>query len=366
MSLNVSINKPGLGSNNLLFIATELLLLNRDNYNGLKLALIEEIEAHLHPQAQLRLIEFLQRESNNLGIQLILTSHSPNIASKIKLDNLIVCNSNNAFPLGSEYTELEKGDYSFLERFLDVTKANLFFAQGVILVEGDAENLVIPAIAEIIDKPLVRYGVSIVNVGSTAFLRYAKIFRRKDPSSGTIDIPVAIITDNDLKPDTYKQVKPDARTISDINLNEYRENKAKYYDGQKVKTFISPLWTFEYDLALGSFTKEIYQAILYAKAIQHSERIGLTENKIQEINNKVDSDLKNWEAAGWNAERIAFEIYHNIMLDDKVSKAITAQCFAKILIETEDRDALKVRILGDSNIQYIVDAINYVTRSEGN
>ena len=68
-----------------------------------------------------------------------MTTHSPNLASKVKLDNLIICRGDKAFPMGSDFTELEKGDYLFLERFLDVTKANLFFAQGVILVEGDAE-----------------------------------------------------------------------------------------------------------------------------------------------------------------------------------------------------------------------------------
>ncbi|WP_446673553.1 AAA family ATPase [Paenibacillus wuxiensis] len=76
LSLELYTNKSGLGSPNLLFIAVELLLLNRENYSGLKIALVEEIEAHIHPQAQLRLIEFLQQESENLGIQLILTTHT--------------------------------------------------------------------------------------------------------------------------------------------------------------------------------------------------------------------------------------------------------------------------------------------------
>lgn len=52
----------------------------------------------------------------------------------------------------------------FLQRFLDATKSNLFFAKGVIMVEGDAENLLIPVIAEIIGYPLEKYGVSISSV----------------------------------------------------------------------------------------------------------------------------------------------------------------------------------------------------------
>ena len=73
--------------------------------------------------------------------------------------------------------ENETSRLQFLERFLDATKANLFFAKGLIMVEGDAENLLIPAIAQLIGKNLYQYGVSVVNVGSTAYKRYVNIFK---------------------------------------------------------------------------------------------------------------------------------------------------------------------------------------------
>lgn len=46
------------------------------------------------------------------------------------------------YDLAEGKTGLEKGDYLFLQRFLDSTKANLFFAKGVIMVEGDAESII--------------------------------------------------------------------------------------------------------------------------------------------------------------------------------------------------------------------------------
>jgi putative ATP-dependent endonuclease of the OLD family len=98
--------------------------------------------------------------------------------------------------MGYEYTKLENGDYYFLERFLDSTKANLFFANGVILVEGDAENILLPIIAKLMNKNLSDYGVSIVNVGSIAFLRYSKIFLRNDEPH--FSIPISLITDVDV------------------------------------------------------------------------------------------------------------------------------------------------------------------------
>lgn len=191
-------NKSGLGSLNLLCIAAELLLFN-ETKPGLKLTLIEELEAHLHPQYQLRLIDFINKQVK-FG-QFILTTHSTTLASKIKLENLIVCKDKMVYPMGHANTQLEETDYKFLERFLDATKANLFFAKGVIIVEGDAENLLIPTIAKLIDRPLHKYGVSIVNVGSTAFKRYAKIFLRKDDLN--FYMPVSIVTDLDIRSYEY-------------------------------------------------------------------------------------------------------------------------------------------------------------------
>ena len=210
LNLILEDNKSGLGSLNLLYIAAELLYLN-ERKTGLKLTLIEELEAHLHPQYQLRLIDFIQKKSKEYG-QFILTTHSTTLASSIELENLIICKEDKVFSMGHIHTQLKEVDYRFLERFLDATKANLFFAKGVIIVEGDAENLLIPTIAKLIDRPLHKYGVSIVNVGSTAFNRYRKIFLRKDLDDSSneeqwIDIKVSVITDLDVPSMDYWEDK---------------------------------------------------------------------------------------------------------------------------------------------------------------
>lgn len=187
-------NKSGLGTLNLLCIAAEMLLFNNQK-KGLKLALVEELEAHLHPQYQLRLIEYISSQQKNE--QFILSTHSIALASKIKLASLIVLKGTEALPMSPEYTLMKPADYKFLERFLDATKANLFFARGLIMVEGDAENLLIPAIAQLIGRNLYKYGVSVVNVGSTAYKRYVNIFKRKDGKS--FGMPIAVVSDLDVR-----------------------------------------------------------------------------------------------------------------------------------------------------------------------
>ena len=251
----------GLGSHNLLCIASELLHLKKGNWDGLRLGLIEEIEAHLHPQVQLQVVETLKSHSKDM--QLIFTTHSPNIGSKIPLENLIMCHKGMAYPLGHAFTKLDKDDYKFLEIFLDTTKANLFFSKGVILVEGWAEEILVPVIASTIGIDLTECGVSIINVGSTAYLRFAKIFQRR--VAPLMEIPVSIITDVDIrtyekklvidsagKPvldgddrSTYDYLKRDAPTvIAETTAKKTVIDKSE----DNVKYFISDDWTLEYSL----------------------------------------------------------------------------------------------------------------------
>lgn len=384
LSLGVDEIAPGLGELNLLFMAAELLLLKCLNDGSIKTALVEELEAHLHPQAQLRLIEYLQREYGENSAQIIITTHSPVLASKIDLKNLILLKNGHGYDLAMGSTKLQKGDYLFLQRFLDATKANLFFAKGVIMVEGDAENILLPVLADVIGCPLERYGVSIVNVGGTAFLRYSGVMARSDDAA--MGIPVAVVTDCDVK-----QYEVDSSTGKRQFIDKPEEakgaveHKQSLYNKVDVKAFVSPKWTFEYCLAMSCFQKLLIRAILFGKKIYNSDADPLSDSKAKAVEPDVACETSRIAAIQTKEEQ-AYEVYKMMLGKDGRSKlkAVVAHCLASLIRwEVSDipqgygyehifdyellglsaneakKSQLRCNVEHDQSLRYLVDAIRY-------
>ncbi|MDZ7692072.1 MAG: AAA family ATPase [Balneolaceae bacterium] len=369
--LNLGSLKEGLGSNNLLFIAAELLLLETGLKNAAKVALIEEVEAHLHPQAQLRLIEYLQNSDSFKDVQFILTTHSPNLASKIDLENLFICKQGNVFPMGNSHTQLNQNDYAFLERFLDVTKANLFFCDGLILVEGDAENIMLPIFANLLGINFPEHGISIVNMGSLSFMRYTKIFlRNSDPKMG---ISVSSVRDLDIKRKLDDSGVKVIQVKKDLNPENERNKLSKELTKQDVKGYISKSWTLEYEIAQSCLQDLFYQAVLVAEQLRNKDNSFVNiynEEFKEEVNNKLDQLISDFNE---DSERVAYEIYAHKILGRKkpdsdkgstpISKAVIAQCFSKILneLDEEEKAKRKAAILNDDYLKYLVNTIEHVS-----
>ncbi len=202
------ISEASLGTANIIFLA--LLLQEFESRISRKelvstILAIEEPEAHLHPQLQRVLFRYFLRSKAST----IVTTHSPNVASVAPLESLVLLKPSEdgttaRRALSSTTTEWEKHD---LERYMDVTRAEILFAKGIILVEGIAEQLLIPAFAQYLKLPngsrvdLDRLGISVCSVFGTDFAPYVKLL---GPDS--LDLPFVVITDGDL---TWSNDKPE-------------------------------------------------------------------------------------------------------------------------------------------------------------
>ncbi|AVC45672.1 MULTISPECIES: ATP-dependent nuclease [Rhizobium] len=342
----------GLGSNNILFMACELLLLGTEA-GGFPLLLIEEPEAHLHPQRQLRLMAFLQAQAevvrpDGQRIQIIVTTHSPNLASDIKLDNLVLIRNGRAFSMAQGETKLTKSDYRFLQRFLDVTKSNLFFARGVMIVEGDAENILLPVIATLVGRDFGEYGVSVVNVGGVGLSRYGRIFLREQPQvDGEHGIRVACVTDMDVMPDCAALILgkiKDGEAVPDIGSSprrwrvegDYTETTYKKRrddirqkaHGPAVETFVADKWTLEYDLAHSGLAKAVYVAIALAEA---DDRICEGKVTLKVIAAEASTSFDVLLAKQMPKDALCTTIYAPLTGSNSISKTIVAQYLSEIL-----------------------------------
>lgn len=333
-------SNPGLGTLNRLYMAVELLHLRKENWDGVRVCLIEELEAHLHPQAQLKVIEKLRGEKY---VQFILTTHSPNLASQVPLESLIICKNNKAFPMGGNQTKLDGENYKYLERFLDVTKSNLFFAKGVIIVEGWSEQLLIPAIAKKLEYDLTKQEVSIVNVGSTAYLHFAKIFLRNDDTK--MGIPVAIVADLDKREyerepevDETGKVKKNGKQIGyaytkqpAISYCRERATKRKLIiDGDGyVRAFISNIWTLEYCLLKSKLLSDVFKKIL--KSIHSDTFSDCTSEELWEIalaRILLSNSIKKTEIAYQMVAYIESVDFSKYTTDDTISYLVVAIKYA--------------------------------------
>ena len=360
-----------LGYNNLLYIASILAELTLTKEESLyRLLLIEEPEAHLHPQLQVRLLDHLEKVANEHKVQVIVTTHSTVLASSVHLDKIIHLTKHDK-PIATPLAEcgLADNNLSFLNRWLDITKSNLLFASGVILVEGIAEQMIIPELARTVLKGkeinnIEDYGVSVINLNVIYFNHFMRLYCnitgvpdvQEDQVGLNVPIRCAGITDLDPEQHYYEdKIITDPKTGKDIvkkitydykphekNILEGKNHALKLVDSINTsdfaRLFVAKFKTLEYDLAMEEYNaKEMAKILVELWPTEGSVKRGL-----QEIIDQDFSTITSEQKADY-----AFEILKRVD-DDNIGKGYFAQVLA---------DKISFREVELKVPQYLKDAI---------
>ena len=296
------VSQNGLGENNLIYSSAVLGDLKNRREEGKEhyyALLIEEPEAHLHPQKQNTFFNYLN-SLKDFGVQLFITSHSPTLTAKSDLNNIIILQKNNNLvtSYSINYSGLKDFHINYLKKFLDVTKCQLFFSNGVVLVEGISEALLLPIFSTIINKEynLDRNGIEIVNINGVAFEPFAMLFNAKD-SSKRLSSRCSVLTDGDQH--RYdKNLSPRAKKLSEL---EVVDSNLKVFVGQN---------TFEFELMI--LSKENADCIKNIYEELHPNTILLNGNDLEarafELLEKLDKNRDKSELA----QKLAYLLETNV------------------------------------------------------
>ena len=179
---------------------------------------------------------YLNKLDNEHGFQIFISSHSPTITAKANLKSVIVLQNkeNKIHSLSLQKSGLTDENHKYLQKFLDVTKSQIFFSNGAILVEGISEALLLPIFSRIVglDYDIDKAGVELVNINGVAFSHFANLFNNDDETKN-LKTKCSLITDDDTAEET------DAITS--------RAKSAKELEKKNLKVFLAER-TFEFEL----------------------------------------------------------------------------------------------------------------------
>ncbi|MFA5264451.1 MAG: AAA family ATPase [Opitutaceae bacterium] len=326
------VGDASLGSTNLLFFALKMLeyrqLVEEGDREHTFLA-IEEPEAHLHPTLQRLVFRNYLRLREEEGDDKLpqasvwVSTHSPHIASVAPIDSFVFLRNDGKATSVVSTAKLKVSDKSKedLERYLDVSRGEMLFARGVILVEGDAEKFLVPVLAKAQGVDLDEAGISVCSVSGTNFGPYARFLQ-------ALGVPYAILTDGD----------PDEEDVLD-GLRRAESLLEKLYPDTKWEL---PTWEATEEAA------EVYGIFVNG----HTFEIALYECGLTV---EFDEAMTSISSAGVRTERMeswvlgAEEFDPNRFLKDieEVSKGRFAQRLASFIVKrgsTECPDYIKKAI----------------------
>lgn len=403
-----SLCENSLGYNNLIYIATILAEFEglKSQFTSPRILLIEELEAHLHPQLQAKLLKYLSEQAEKNEIQIIISTHSTTLAAATPLNKIITFTKTSEGISITPIREcsLEEASERFINRWLDATKSILLFSKGNIFVEGIAEAMLVPKLAEIYLKQyakthtgvcasLEEAGISVVNMNGIYYQHFMQLYKGYRPivpqritgekqkeyekrvqeflkkpeytqaeARKTQKLPIRCValTDNDPPAKEVTATTDEGERIT-IKIEQkptkttpIRGTNPQLYLQKQLSTMTencrvySNLKTFEYDLAIESHHNA---AIMISVILKQLKTDGPIRKKFERY-----QDILEQEKAGEAIELDDAEMALNI-LEQIESSYLGKGLFAQLLsLEMDD----------DFNVpEYIQNAIRFILSIEG-
>lgn len=247
-----SLDANGLGYNNLLFMAVVLEHLKTSDPDEAPLLLVEEPEAHLHPQLTILLADYLAiKTPGSSAPQTIVTTHSPTLAASVKPKQVHVLFTDPQRKVAMCHSIVKSGmsdpEELELQRMMDITRATLYFAKAAILVEGISESLLLPILARQMGHDLNKLHISVIPICGVAFGTFRKLL-----NSFVLGTPVSIVTDGDpsvTRGANWEMDNPDS-TLGVFDVSPRTMCLKEQFKGvDNVRVYHSQV-TLEYDLAV--------------------------------------------------------------------------------------------------------------------
>ena len=365
-----AIHEMSLGGANLLYLTLKLLEFKyqKANQSIANFLLIEEPEAHIHTHIQKSLFDNINYENT----QIIYSTHSSHISEVSNINNMnIIGLVNGVCEVFQPSSGLSDEQIGFVQRYLDAIRSNLLFARSVVLVEGDAEEILIPILLKkVLGLSLDEIGISLVNIRSTGFENIAMLFNNE-----RIKKRCSIITDLD---ETFFDT-----TIYPTDSDTDRKKKEKALGSEETgfarkgrldgfcqnNPWISIFYakhTFEVDFIQSSnsdYLKMIVRDVYTQPATVNAATTELSSTDIA-ISGSRALTMANYQGKGW------FALTLSKVVDFKV--AIPEYIFDAIKFAHGDFNAeLTFKILKhryESVIEHVKDGLDIIERldEEGN